>query len=130
MKFIIALLLFTLSVSEAKATDDQLTHMMFLTGDQLAGICNGSVRSVDRSEMCKMYIAGVLDDISVEQSLNIDSIPVCAPKGTTVDQVIEVVNSYWRGLEKKFNGPAAMMVRVALTKWQPCPLWMWDDKAK
>ncbi|MFV1850123.1 MAG: Rap1a/Tai family immunity protein [Thalassospira sp.] len=111
------------------ASAERLTKMMFLTGDQLAGICNSSVRSVDRSEMCKMYVAGVLDDIAFEQSINADNIPVCAPEGTTVDHVIEVINSYWRGLEGKFNGSAVMMIRVALTKWDPCPPWMWDKTA-
>lgn len=87
----------------------------FVSGDFLLKSCSGKLLS--EKAFCSGFIAAVSDLLREDRTV---SYSVCLPKGTTLEQLQKIVNS-WLGKHHKYlNYSASSLVGTALSDTFPC----------
>jgi hypothetical protein len=90
-----------------------------MTGADLSGFCNANDEL--HKSVCKYYILGVTEGLSLGEEADEDKPHFCIPEKTSPTQIILIVQKTMRQAPEQLRLPAVTLVVSAMARAFPCP---------
>ncbi len=97
----------------------------FYTGNEMMTLCKDTNigeggANVSKYNECVVYLAGISDAAEVFSSLEGTRLKICAPNGTSVEQLRQVFLNFMNARPEKWNLSAAFLALTAFANAWPC----------